>query len=155
MPEIKIVSLPDSLVLHVRNFLKTCRFMKIMIMKKRKIYRKSALAVIFFSVLTKLKRRLFLKLNWHSIKWSIVYAHYLVKIKGEKYKWLWYMYPRKANSYNDMTSLKNIKFNYYFSNKLMTRNFTIRVKRILKINPNMFEMIHVDITLQLIQGNCT
>lgn len=27
----------------------------------------------------------------------------------------------------------------------MTRNFTIRVKRILKINPNMFEMIHVDI----------
>lgn len=28
MPEIKIVSLPDSLVLHVRNFLKTCRFMK-------------------------------------------------------------------------------------------------------------------------------
>lgn len=37
----------------------------------------------------------------------------------------------------------------------MTRNFTIRVKRIVKINPNMFEMIHVDITLQLIQGNCT
>lgn len=28
MPEIKIVSLPDSLVLHVRNFLKTYRFMK-------------------------------------------------------------------------------------------------------------------------------
>lgn len=104
MPEIKIVSLPDSLVLHVRNFLKTCRFMKNHDNEKAE----NLLTVIFFSVLTKLKRRLFLKLNWHSIKWSIVYAHYLVKIKGEKYKWLWYMYPCKANSYNDMTSLKTL-----------------------------------------------
>lgn len=59
------------------------------------------------------------------------------------------MYPCKANSYNDMTSLKTLSL------ITISQINSWQEILILKINPNMFEMIHVDITLQLIQGNCT